>query len=90
MSRRTEDHFPEQTRILGRYTNQHAEDERKLAKILLETGEPAPITTTTQATLPGDKRRLRGIPVVGGVSGTSPGTDPYFETERRMMPWNPQ
>lgn len=30
-----------------------------------------------------DPIRLRGIPVVGGCSGTSPGTDPYLQTERR-------
>lgn len=35
-------------------------------------------------TLPGDRRKLRGIPVVGAVGGTSPGTDPYLETCRRM------
>ena len=38
-----------------------------------DTNTPPP---TTKATLPGDRRRLRGIPVVGAVGGTSPGTDP--------------
>lgn len=47
-----------------------------IAAILIETGEEPPIITVTKATLPGDSRRLRGIPVVGGVTGTSPGTDP--------------
>lgn len=32
--------------------------------------------TVQRATLPGDTRRLRGIPVAGGACGTSPGTDP--------------
>lgn len=40
--------------------------------------------TVQRATLPGDRRRLRGIPVAGGACGTSPGTDPYYECERRM------
>lgn len=30
-----------------------------------------------------DPLRLRGIPVVGGCSGTSPGTDPYWAYARR-------
>jgi len=46
-----------------------------------DTNAPA---TVTRATLPGDTRRLRGIPVVGAVGGTSPGTDPYLETCKRM------
>lgn len=64
------------SQVLPRYLDLRADDERKLARILLETGDPAPITTTTRATLPGDTRRLRGIPVAGGACGTSPGTDP--------------
>lgn len=39
--------------------------------------------TVTRATLPGDRRRLRGIPVAGGACGTSPGTDPLAELLRR-------
>lgn len=35
------------------------------------------------AGLHADAIRLRGIPVVGGCSGTSPGTDPYGEYARR-------
>lgn len=51
--------------------------EPKLARILLEVGEPAPtVATVARATLAGDERRLRGIPVVGrGISG---GVDPYI------------
>ena len=37
-----------------------------------------------RATLPGDKRRLRGIPVAGGACGTSPGTDPYHALARKV------
>ncbi len=51
-------------------------DPRKLDRIIEDT-ITLETTTTTRATLPGDTRRLRGIPVVGGVTGTSPGTDPH-------------
>lgn len=75
------------SRHLPRFTahQQRAADERKLAKILLETGEPAPATPIARNAHRADEHRLlRGIPVVGGVSGTSPGTDPYLETCHRM------
>jgi hypothetical protein len=40
--------------------------------------------TVARATLPGDNRRLRGIPICAmGVSGVSPGTDPLAELLRR-------
>jgi hypothetical protein len=53
------------------------EDAEKIGRILRETGDPGPTNTVARATLPGDNRRLRGIPVVGfSVTGTSPGTDP--------------
>jgi hypothetical protein len=56
---------------------ERAADERKLAQILLETGEPAPPPQSAGATAPGDGRRLRGIPAVGkGSAGTMFGTDP--------------
>jgi len=72
---------------LPRYTDQHLEDERKIVRIILEA-QPAdqPVATVSRATLPGDTRRLRGIPVIArGVSGTSPSTDPYAETKRRRI-----
>jgi hypothetical protein len=34
----------------------------------------------------GDHRRLRGIPVVGGVSGVIPGTQPEQAAIRRLTP----
>ncbi len=71
------------SRLLPRYTESRVELERKIARVVFDSGT-APPPTTTRATLPGDTRRLRGIPVVGGVSGTSPGTDPHSETCRRM------
>lgn len=74
------------SRILPRFFRQQerAEDAAALAERLLESGEQAPAEQRPgQATLPGDARRLRGIPVVGGVSGTSPGTDPLAEVIAR-------
>ena len=66
------------SRILGRYTRhtQALEDSQKIAKILLEVGEPLPVNT--HATAGGDERKLRGIPAIGrGVSGAVPGTAPH-------------
>ena len=49
----------------------------KLARILLEVGEPAP-ETPSHGTAGGDERKLRGIPAIGrGVSGAVPGTAPH-------------
>jgi hypothetical protein len=64
--------------ILGRFhrRQQAVEDQRKIGRIILEVGGEAPPATTSTVTLPGDKRRLRGIPVAGGACGTSPETDP--------------
>lgn len=67
------------SQILPRFNAalERQQDERKLARILLETGPTELPTTVSKATLAGDPRRLRGIPVVGrGVPGVSPGTNP--------------
>ena len=57
--------------------HQRIEDERKLAKILLETGEMAPPAQTAGVTSGGDPERLRGLPAIGrGVSGAMRGSDP--------------
>lgn len=63
------------SRPLPRYTPDT--DPRKIERITNQPNEPEQPTTTTRATLPGDTRKLRGIPVIGGLNGTSPGTDPY-------------
>lgn len=74
--------------ILNRFHRhqQAIEDTRKIGRILLETGgtpdhQPK---TMPRATLPGDTRRLRGIPVAGGACGTSPGTDPLHQALRNV------
>lgn len=57
--------------------SERLEDERKIGRILLESTAAALPTTVARATLPGDNRRLRGIPCVArGVAGVSPGTHP--------------
>jgi hypothetical protein len=54
------------------------ESDRKLAKILLETGEAAP-KSSAGVTSGGDERRLRGLPAIGrGVSGAIRDTSPHL------------
>lgn len=67
------------TPLLPRFTaaSQRIDDERKLARIVLESQSLGLPQTVARATLAGDNRRLRGIPVVArGVTGASPGTMP--------------
>lgn len=62
--------------LLPRYLDHHAEDERAIAKAVLETGEQVPVKHG-HGIAGGDQARLRGIPVIArGVGGTSPGTRP--------------
>lgn len=50
----------------------------------VQDAEDRTIHTVARATLPGDTRRLRGIPVTTyGVAGTAPGTDPLAALIRR-------
>ena len=76
------------SRILPRFYRQQlaSQDAANITRILNEAGANTnPEPTVTRATLPGDKRRLRGIPVAG-VCGTSPGTDPLAELLRKERP----
>ncbi len=70
--------------ILPRHLHQdHAAWEAKLARILIEVGEPAPSSRTFRAALPGDERTLRGIPAIGrNVAGAIPGTSPHLRNDR--------
>lgn len=53
------------------------EDERNIARIILETGGNAPPPRHAGATAGGDERKLRGIPAIArGVPGHIPGTRP--------------
>jgi hypothetical protein len=56
---------------------QRLEDERRIARIVLEAGVAEAPATVSRATLAGDPRRLRGIPMLGrGVGGAQVGTRP--------------
>lgn len=60
-----------------RRRQEEADSRRKIARILLETGEAAPERAAAGATAPGDVLRLRGIPAIGrGVGGAIAGSDP--------------
>jgi len=51
-----------------------ANDHDKITRL---TAETTPITTHPGASLPGDTRKLRGIPAIGpNVTGAIPGTRP--------------
>jgi hypothetical protein len=67
------------TQLLPRFTAalQRIEDMQKIGRIVLDSEGSGLPATVQRATLPGDMRRLRGIPITGpGIGGTSPGTDP--------------
>ncbi len=61
-----------------------AEAERMIARAVVEA-EPVNPATVTSATLAGDKRRLRGVPVVGGgTGGAIAGTNPVAALMRKQ------
>jgi len=56
---------------------QRIEDEKAVARAILEAGEDEAPALRAGATAGGDRRRARGVPIVGpGIGGTAPGTDP--------------
>ena len=66
--------------LLPRYTDTHLEDERKLARLILETGASVPSNGPGGFT----STDLRGIPAIGvGCPGRIRGSDPLGETIRR-------
>lgn len=75
-------------RLLPRYRHDYDEQERTLARRILRRGGPAPAAPMNAKAGPSelDRERLRGIPVVGSVTGTVRGTDPFWETAHRLEP----
>lgn len=64
--------------------SERVERDRRIALIVRESGDVVAPATVACATLPGDTRRLRGIPCIArGVGGTSPGSNPLAETIAR-------
>jgi hypothetical protein len=70
-------------------TLQRLEDERRLARILLEVGAleaaDAKSTPATRSASGHDRQRMRGLPLIarGAPSGASPGTDPMAALLRK-------
>lgn len=66
--------------LLPRFTDQQAEDEQRIAAIILEAGELPENENgmPLRASADGHRSdRRRGLPIISrGVSGTAPGTDP--------------
>ena len=58
--------------------------ERAKAKAATETGARSGAHAPRSGE--GDYRRLRGIPVVGGVAGVMPGTQPEHAVIRKLTP----
>lgn len=74
--------------LLPRYyaRQQEREDERRLARILLETGasDTTPGTALTRSADGHEWARRRGLPLVGrGIGGTAPGTSPLGALMRK-------
>jgi hypothetical protein len=71
--------------LLPRYTQDHLAEERKLARILLESGAVAPVANPGCRTpAGGDPEQLRGVPVVGsGWTGATDGSDPWRALSRK-------
>lgn len=58
----------------------------RLVNAVPEREPPADKGPRKTRNLEGDARVMRAIPICAeGVPGTAPGTEPYEETERRMM-----
>lgn len=76
----------EQHRLLPRYRHDFDEKERNLGRKLRRNGRRAPSApmVVKAGASAFDREMLRGIPVVGGVTGAIHGTDPFWETAYRL------
>jgi hypothetical protein len=65
------------TPLLPRFHRRQLEVEDRAAVERIVREAVPETSTVARATLPGDTRRMRGIPICAmGVAGVSPGTDP--------------
>ena len=70
--------------LLPRFSDHRLADERKIAQAILEAGAAEAPTAARGATAGGDRRRARGVPILGrGIGGTAPGTNPLGELLRK-------
>lgn len=77
----------ERRRVLPRYTDQAIHHDPLEAMLARHEAQLAQARAKVAAghTLDADPADLRGIPCIArGVGGTSPGTNPLAETERRL------
>ena len=79
------------TPLLPRFHRRQLEVEDRAAVERIVQEAVSETSTVARATLPGDTRRLRGIPLcpIGmglRISGTSPGTDPLAALLRSIHP----
>ena len=75
------------TPLLPRFHRRQLEVEDRAAIERIVQEAVSETSTVARATLPGDTRLLRGIPVCAfGVAGVSPGTDPLGALLRSVHP----
>lgn len=60
--------------LLPRFFHDERKRQQKIARVVLESG--GEVKVTARASTGGDKRQLRGIPVLGAAGGTMQGTQP--------------
>jgi hypothetical protein len=66
------------------FSEQRLEDERRVAQAILEAGDGEVPALRAGVTAGGDRRRARGVPIIGrGIGGTALGTDPLSSVMRK-------